>query len=163
LADPLLAAYRDARTASIQAASDTATVAAAVRAPSRIHITARTATQATSGRPAAAERDPADSAALRDPGMNPPGPGERILHGLGVTRPDALQQAATIDRGAEHLILETAHQPHRRRSSFPANDVSTSASTAAIINHLLASGDPRAAAILHPPAPRKSAQPEIEP
>jgi len=95
--------------------------------------------------------------------MNLPGPVEHILHDLGVTAPETLQRAATLDHATEQLILQAAHEQSMRDPAAAPPDLSRSASTAEIISHLLASGDPRATALLHQPEPRPSAQAEIEP
>jgi hypothetical protein len=87
-----------------------------------------------------------------DPGELP-GPVERVLHDLGVTSPEALQRAAAIDRAADELILEAAQAAGPRPASLEGAGLSRSAATAELVNRLLASGDPRAAALL-PPSPR---------
>jgi len=162
-AEPLLAAYRDAHAASAQACARTATIAEAIGAPSQILTTARAATQASADSLAAPSRRAPEPAARPRPAMNLPGPVEHILHDLGVTAPETLQRAATLDHATEQLILQAAHEQSMRDPAAAPPDLSRSASTAEIISHLLASGDPRATALLHQPEPRPSAQAEIEP
>lgn len=94
--------------------------------------------------------------------MHLPGPVERIMSDLGVTSPAALQRAAAVDQAGEQLILETAQEPGARRLSPASGDPGRSAASAEVINHMLASGDPRAAAILGMSPARHAAQAEIE-
>jgi hypothetical protein len=159
--EPLLAAYRDAQAASAQAVARTATIAEAIGSRSQILTAARTATQPSASTPAVPEhRVPA---ARPRPAMNLPGPVEHILHDFGVTAPEALHRAAAIDRAADQLILQAAHDRSIRDPAAAPPDLSRSAHTAEIISHLLTTGNPRSAALLHPPEPRPSAQAEIEP
>jgi hypothetical protein len=160
--EPLLAAYRDARTASARAFGRTGAVAEAVRAPSQVLTTARAATHASTSDPPAPKHRATEPSRPR-PAANMPGLVERILHDLGITTPDVLQRATAIDHATEQLLLETAHEPGPTRPGAYRIDLSRSASTAEIITHMLASGDPRAAVLLRAPEPRRSAQAEIEP
>ena len=161
--DQVLADYRDAGTASTRATTAVGEVAAAIRAPSRMLTAARAAVQAGAGL-AANERLPvAEQARVRRWSRNVSGPVERILQDLGVTSQSVLLRAAAIDKAGEQIILENgpAAGPRGRRSALA--DLSRSTGTAELINHMLASGNPRAAAILRPPAPAKAAEAEAEP
>jgi hypothetical protein len=148
--DLLVAAYQDTRTASAQATTAVAAIAAAVHAPSRVLTSARSAVHAGS------VSFPADSQrALDKPAATPrrsadlPGPVERILHDLGVTSPAMLLRASGIDQAGEQLILEAAQAAGTQPAGPDSRDLSRSAGTAELINHMLASADPRTA-ILHP-------------
>lgn len=153
-ADIVLAAYRDAGRASAQATAAVAAVAADVRAPSQFLTAARDAVRARAGRDAVGELQLREAAVTAGPGPVPPGPVERILSDLGVTNPDVLRRAAAIDEAGEQMILDVARSRGTRRSDARPADLSRSAGTAEVIDHLLASGDPRATAILRPPPPR---------
>jgi hypothetical protein len=54
------------------------------------------------------------------------------------------------------------HEPGPGRPGTTPRDLTRSAGTAEIISHMLASGDPRALALLHPPEPAHSREAEIE-
>jgi hypothetical protein len=162
--EPLLSAYHDAEAASLQATTDVATVASAVRAPSQILTTARAVVQASrDGGPAGQRQHPAEPPAPRRSSPEMPGPVERILSDLGVTSHATLQRAAAVDQAGEQLILEAAQTPGARPSSPVIRDLSRSAGTAEVINHMLASGDPRIAAIWCSSQAVRTAQAEIEP
>jgi hypothetical protein len=150
----LLAAYHDARTASAQATATAAHVAADVRAPSRVLTTARAAVRSGTGPVGHTTSEPARRHLQPSTVHKPPGPVERILHDLGVTSTEVLHHAAVIDQAGEQLILNAAQATEPRHPAFGTGSLSRSAGTAEIINHLLASGNPRAAALLHPPPPR---------
>ena len=159
----LLATYHDARTASAQATATIAHVAADVRAPSCILTTARAAVRAGPG----PDGHPALVSAMPEVQPSPvralPGPVERILQDLGVTSTDVLHDAAVIDQAGERLILDAAQAAEPRHPAFGTASLSRSAGTAEIINHLLASGNPRAAAFLHPPPPRAARSARTDP
>ena len=161
--EPLLSAYRDAEATSVQATTDIAAIATAVRAPSQILTTARAVVQASrDGAPAGQRQHPAEPPAPRRSSPETPGPVERILSDLGVTAPATLQRAAAVDQAGEQLILEAAQTPGTGLS--PASrDLSRSAGTAEVINHMLTSGDPRLAAIWRSSQAVRTAQAEIEP
>ena len=162
--EPLLTAYDNARNASEQATADVAHVASAVRAPSQILTFAQGANEAGYGLPPAGERQPAsETPAQRRPIRELPGPVERVLRDLDVTNPAALQRASALDQAAEQLILESARAAGPARGPAGHRALSTSAATAELINHMLASGDRRLAAVLHPPEPKRALQAEIEP
>ena len=150
----LLATYHDARTASAQVTATIAHVAADVRAPSRILTTARAAVRAGPGPDGYIRREPARPPARSSPAHEMPGPVERILQDLGVTSTDVLHRAAAIDQAGEQLILDAAQATEPRHPAVGTASLSRSVGTAEIINHMLASGNPRAGALLRPsPAP----------
>jgi hypothetical protein len=155
----LLATYHDARIASAQATATIAQVAADVRAPSRILTTARAAVRAGPGPDGYIAREPARPSARSSPVQEMPGPVERILQDLGVTNTDVLHRAATIDQAGEQLILDAAEAADPRRPAFGTASSSRSIGTAEIINHLLASGNPRAVG-LHQPWPLQARHPD---
>ncbi len=88
---------------------------------------------------------------------------QRILQDLGVISTSALQRAAAIDQAGEQLILDNAPAADisGRRSVTP--NLSRSTGTAEVVNHMLASGNPRALAILRPPLPAPEQEAEAEP
>jgi hypothetical protein len=89
------------------------------------------------------------------------GPVERTLLDLGVARPDLLRRAAELDRDSERLIVDAAVDRELAGKWPDAMERNTSAATAALINHALASGDPRAATLLQPHS-REREPPEAE-
>jgi hypothetical protein len=153
--DILLGAYRDAWTASTELTTTVAAVAADVRAPSRILTAAREAVQAGFVPEVARARRRREPVAASRP--VPPGPVERILKDLGVRDLDVLLRASAVDQAGDQMILDVAHDRlGRYGGSAPYRDLNRSASAAEVINHLLASGDPSAVAILHPPRPSRA-------
>jgi anti-sigma regulatory factor (Ser/Thr protein kinase) len=142
-ASPLRSAYREARTASEHAARAAGVLADATRGPSRALTAVRTGEQASN-----AARGPARvaslSARLR---QRIPGPAERILLDLGVTQQADLKLASDLDKATSLLILRAA------RSTGPAArrglNLSASAATTELINHLLATSEGNAA-LNHP-------------
>ncbi len=92
-----------------------------------------------------------------------PGPVERTLRQLGVDHPDVLRRGAEIDQAGSRLIIDAANElaPGRRRQS--AAVLSRSAGAAQVVNHALASGDLRAAALLRRPGRPEREPPEPEP
>jgi hypothetical protein len=158
--DLLLSGYREAAQASHQAATAVGEIAAATRAPSRALTAARACADPSLGR---TDPDyPAGPGSHHDP-HDVPGPVERTLLGLGVNRPDLLQRGAAIDRAGERLIIDAAAElePSHWRPATAALNRSTA--TVALINHALASGDPRATALLRSPEQREPEQAEPEP
>jgi hypothetical protein len=159
----LLATYHDARTASAQATATIAHVAADVRAPSRILTTARAAVRAGPG----PDGHPTLARAMPDAHTSPvrelPGPVERILQDLGVVSAEVLHHAAVIDQAGERLILDAAQATEPRHPAVGTASLSRSAGTAEIINHLLVSGEPRAAVFLHPPPPHAARSARTDP
>jgi hypothetical protein len=82
-----------------------------------------------------------------------PGPVERILLDLGVTSPVMLARATTLDQLSEQLVLDATAAIEPQQAGMEAIGQSRSAGSAELINQMLASGSPRAAAILLPPFP----------
>jgi hypothetical protein len=151
-----------------EATAQVAAVAAAIGAPSRVLTAAREAAeQAEQGEPdrgdhARQMQEAADGRHFVGEHPELPGPVERTLYDLGITSPDLLQRGADLDRASEQLIMDAADLgPRRFRPS--ATTLSRSAGTASIINHALASGDPRAASLLHGHASAQRESPQAEP
>jgi hypothetical protein len=92
-----------------------------------------------------------------------PGPVESALLRLGVSRPDVLQRGADIDEASSRLIIDAANQldPGQRRPR--ATMLSRSAGSAEVVNHALASGGPRAVALLRQSSSPEREAPEPEP
>ena len=67
-----------------------------------------------------------------------------------------------VEPAGEQLIIDAA-ETLPPRSTRPAAELGSSAGTTELINHVLASADPRAAEILRPPARPQAEQPEAEP
>jgi hypothetical protein len=156
--DALLGAYDTARTASAQATAAVATIAAEVGAPSHILTLARAATRPdteimANGQQKSAEPEAHDAQAC-------PGPVERILHDLNVTDPAVLLRASAIDQLSEQLILRAAHASEQGKECLDAFSLSRSTGSAELINHLLASSNPRILSLrsLSPSAPPSHAQ-----
>lgn len=99
----------------------------------------------------APERKPDANGSSGPPGV--PGPVETTLLDLGVTDSRLLTRSAEIDRDAEGLIIDAAVTTQARQRPYIPDGLSRSAGTAALVNHALTSGDPRAVALLRPPVP----------
>jgi hypothetical protein len=74
-----------------------------------------------------------------------------------------LQRAAAIDQAGEQLILDNAPAADIPGRRSVTRDLSRSTGTAEVINHMLASGNPRSAAILRPSLPTPEHEAEAEP
>jgi hypothetical protein len=158
----LLMRYAEAARASRQAADTVGEVAERIGAPSRALALARSA---VTGQP---DRGSTDVARLRSAEANGEadairvrGPVETTLLDLGVTNPRLLTRGAKVDRDAERLIVDATTGTTQR--SRLANGLERSAGTAALVNNALKTGDPRAVALLHPPARAQREPPEREP
>jgi hypothetical protein len=79
---------------------------------------------------------------------------------LGVMCPELLQHGAEIDQAGERLIIRAAGELASGHKRPDAAVLSRSTGTAALVNHALLSGDPRAASLFRVPTP---VQPEREP
>jgi hypothetical protein len=162
----LLARYAEAGRAGRRAADTVGEVADMIGAPS---LTLARVRSAVTGRVApvpdiaeAALRDPVEvSSGARRAGT--PGPVETTLLDLGVTDPELLTHSAEIDRDAERLIIDAAVTTEAHQRPHLPNGLSRSAGTAALVNHALKSGDPRAVALLRPPVRARREPPEREP
>jgi hypothetical protein len=84
------------------------------------------------------------------------------MRDLGITSPWLVQRAVALDRASEQLILDAAAEPGTGYDGTPAETLGQSASTAAVVRHILASGEPRAAALLQLRGPGREI-PEREP
>jgi hypothetical protein len=162
----LFARYAEAGQTSRRAADTVGEVAEMIGAPSRTLAQARSA---VTGRAApvpdiadAALRHPAEvSGGTRNSGV--PGPVETTLIDLGVTDPKMLSRSAEIDRDAERLIIDAAAATESHQRPHLPHGLSRSAGTAALVNHALKSGDPRAGALLRPHVRPRRELPEREP
>ena len=166
--ESLVSACEQTGRSAEQATAHVAAVAAAIGAPSRVLTTARHvadpghSSQSGRGGPAPAP-GAAGSRRLAEPCQELPGPVERTLHDLGITNPELLQRGTVIDRAGEWLIIDAAAGLGPRRIRPSATALSRSADTAALVNHALASGDPRASALLYAPGSAQREPPEAEP
>jgi len=139
--DQLLSQCRDAGQASYRATVSVAEVAEMTGATSQILATvmaAETGHDRDEVGCCAENSQTSASAELVAPGLA--GPVERALLGLGVTRPDLLRRAAKLD--SERLIVNAAADREVASNWPDAVALNTSAATAALVNHALASGDP---------------------
>jgi len=149
--DRLLSGYRIAGHASNRATNAVARVAQASGAPSRV-LAAAMATEPGDERDEAGRRAMKSQtpASLKQRTLDSAGPVERTLLDLGVTRPDLLRRATDLDHDSERLIMDAAVDRELAGQWPHAVERPTSPATAALINHALASGDPRATALLQP-------------
>jgi hypothetical protein len=157
----LLDAYHEAGTASARTIAAVATIAADVRAPSHVLSLVRAAIRGDSEFLAKDEQKSAQPGPEPDRSQDLPGPVERILQDLGVIHPTMLARASAIDQLGEELILGAADAIEPGQAGLEAVGLSTSAGSAELINHMLASGRPEAAAISCPPSrpvPRQAEQ-----
>lgn len=166
--DSLVSACDQTARSAENATSGVAAVAEAIGSPSRILTAAREAAdparRSEPGRSGAAAwpRDAPEDRRFADQRPELPGPVERTLHHLGVTSPEILQRGTDIDRAAERLIIDAATSLGPRRSRPATTTLSRSIGTAALVNHALASRDPRATALLRGPVPTQPEPPEAE-
>jgi hypothetical protein len=95
-----------------------------------------------------------------------PGPIERILREIGVTSNELLSRSKALDNATCQLINQAAEETAPYRWHAAVRQLSASADTAQIIEHVLAHNYPRAAAVPsaersadHPMAISKQAEP----
>jgi len=160
---PLLARYRDARHATRQAATAIGRVADVTGAPSRTLSTARAATRATPSASPATKPDDQAARVGREQTCDTPGPLQQALLGLGITSPSLLAHGADLDQASQRLLIEAADQLPPAHQRPPAAALSTTAGSATLLNHALASGDPKAARLLRQPDQAEREEPEPEP
>ena len=92
-----------------------------------------------------------------------PGPLQQALLGLGITSPSLLARGADIDRASQHLLIEAADELPPTHQRPPAATRNTTAGTATLLNHALASREPKAARLLRQPDQAEREEPEPEP
>jgi hypothetical protein len=156
----LLGRYTEARHASRQAADAVSQAAEIARSPSRTLALARSAVAGrTDPVPDVTDTALQHSAEARVVGVL--GPVETALLDLGITDPLLLARSAEIDHDAERLIVEAAVAADTHQRSV--RGLSRSTGTAALVNHVLQSGDPRAVALLRPARQAQREPPEREP
>jgi hypothetical protein len=149
--DRLLSGYRIAGHVSNRATIAVAQAAHATGASSRV-LAAAMATEP--GR----DRDETSChaingqtpASLKQRMLDSAGPVKRALLDLGVTRPDLLRRATELDHDSERLIVDAAVDRELAGQWPDVVERNASAVTAALINHALGSGDPRATPLLQP-------------
>jgi hypothetical protein len=151
----LLGIYRTAGQDSADAATAVSAIAESLAAPSRVLATAR----AAAGTSHLRRRAPK---VITPTGPDWPGPLETSMHDLGVTSPWLIQRAVALDRASAQLIMDAAAEPGASHQGTSAELLSKSATTAEIVHDILASGDPRAAALLQTAGPQPQI-PEREP
>jgi hypothetical protein len=145
---PLTDAYHHAQAASDRAATAAAGLAAAVKAPSRVLTTARTAQHANL--PDCKPPVPAPAArVLQRPAM--PGPAESVLLDLGVTNRADLQAAADLDKATTQLILRAATSTGTTPGHHPPHPASPAGSVE-LITQLAATSEGKAALTAPHPA-----------
>ncbi len=161
--DAILTLYEYTGTANTQATASAADAATAVRAPSRVLATARSATDARRhGSPGAAPNAAAEPPAAGQH-SDLPGPVERILHGLGITSPDLLRRGAEMDRAAEQLIIDAAAERRPQHGLPSTAALSRSARSLSLVKHADTASDRDAAALPHGQASPHSEAREAEP
>ena len=92
-----------------------------------------------------------------------PGPLQQALLGLGITSPSLLARGADLDQASQRLLIEAADELPPTHQRPPAATLNTTAGTAALLNHALASGNPQAARLLRQPGQAEREEPEPEP
>jgi hypothetical protein len=92
-----------------------------------------------------------------------PGPLQQALLGLGITSPSLLARGADLNQASQHLLIEAADELTPTHQRPPAAGVSTTAGSATLVNHALASSDPKAAQLLRQPGQAEREEPEPEP
>jgi hypothetical protein len=164
--EQLLARHREAGEASRQAAEAVGEVAELVRAPSQAVTLARWAVTGRADRVSGVSDGASGHVAEADDGPRArplPGPVETTLLDLGISDVGLLARSSEIDRDAERLIIDAATAAEVRQRPHIRNELSRSVGTAALVNHALKSGDPRAVALLRLPVRARRGSPEREP
>jgi hypothetical protein len=160
----LLAHYKDTGHASRQLTTAVAGAAETARAPSRVLITAAAAADPSHG--GSAERDsalnPLPVVAVGNP-RDLPGPVESTLLDLGVTRTEVLRRGAELDQASAQLIIDAAGELTPAETRPNATRLRRAPGTGRLVNHVLASGDPRAAALARRPEVPARRPPERQP
>lgn len=146
-ASELLGTYRAAGKASADTVSRLASLAASLAAPSRTLTSVSTAAGLDRHRRWGSVPDtiPARESSW-------PGPLETSIRDLGVTSPWLIQRAAALDRESAELILDAAAESEASHDGRAAIILSKSASTAAIVDDLRATDNPRTSALFQPTA-----------
>jgi hypothetical protein len=162
--DSLLGVYQAASAANARTRDAVADIAEATRAPSRRLTAARAVARARPDDRLGVERVRSSGLPVQGKVPDLPGPVEGTLRDLGFTAPDLLRRGAKIDRAGERLISAAVGEQQSPRRGHPgAQAHRRSTSTAVLINHALASGDPRAIAHLRGQTQRQPEPPEREP
>jgi hypothetical protein len=164
--EELLTRYTETGRASRQAANAVGAVAKLIQAPSRALTLTRSAIAVRSDRvPEASNAAPWPIAEAdgcpQDHSVH--GPVETTMRDLGVTDVELLARSSQIDRDADRLIIDAAAATEACQRSHVPNGLNRSAGTAALVNHALKSGDPRAVALLRPLVRSQREPPEREP
>lgn len=163
--EELLTRYGEAGRASRQAAEAVGEVAELVQAPSQALTLTRSAVAGRPDRvPEVSDAAPGHIAEADDGprAHGVPGPVETTLLDLGITDLGLLARSSEIDRDAERLIIDAAVVAESRQRPHVPDGLSRSVGTAALVNHALKSGDPRAVALLRPPVRPHREPPERE-
>lgn len=161
--DRLLSGYRIAGRASNRATIAVAEVAQATGASSRVLAAAMAAEPGYDrDEMRRCARNSQTPASLKPRARDLAGPVERTLLDLGVKRPDLLRRAAELDRDGERLIVDAAVDRELAGKWPDVMERNTSAATATLVSHALASGDPRAAFLLRRPDAQGRESPEAE-
>jgi hypothetical protein len=160
---PLLACYRDASHTTRQAATPIGRAADATGASSRALTAARAATQATPSASSAVHPEDQAEPGGREQTRDMPGPLQQALLGLGITSPSLLARSADLDQASQRLLIEAAHELPPAHQRAPAATLNTTAASATLLNHALASGNPKAAPLLRQPGQAEREEPEREP
>ncbi len=85
------------------------------------------------------------------------------LLGLGITSPSLLARGADLDQASQRLLMEAADELLSAHPRPPAAALNTTAGSATLLNHALASSNPKAARLLHQPDQAERGDPEPEP
>jgi hypothetical protein len=91
------------------------------------------------------------------------GPLQQALLGLGITSPSLLARGADLDGASERLLIEAADELPPAHQRPPAAALNTTAGSAILVNHALASSNPKAARLLRQPDQAEREEPEPEP
>jgi hypothetical protein len=96
----------------------------------------------------------ADSLAARAAQGAFPAAGPDLQHtllGLGITSPALPARGADLDHASQRLLIEAADELSPAHSRPSATTLNETAASAALLNHVLASGEPQVAHLLRPP------------
>jgi hypothetical protein len=160
---PLLARYRDTTRSSRQTTTSIGRAACATRAPSQILATARETIHAdhqpSPGRckDAGGTRAPA----RHEQAPHIPGPLQQTLISRGITDAAVLARTAGLDQASQQLLADAGGQRPPTPQQPPAPTLHQTATTPALVNPALATGEPPPARL--PGQPDRPERTQLEP
>jgi hypothetical protein len=162
---PLLARYRDTTQASRQATTSIGHAAHTTRAPSQILATARETILAGHQPSPGRCKDASDTRAPARHEQTPrtPGPLQQTLTSVGITDSAMAARSAGLDQASQQLLADATGQLPPPPQLPPASALRQTATTPALVNPALATGEPPTAQRPGRPERAERTQPAPEP